>query len=70
MSNGQIEYKISFDDEFRLLPQRFKPVPRNVDHLRLHKQALKVKTSKIQHLQELKVVIPMIYHAFYDSLPH
>jgi hypothetical protein len=30
----------------------------------------KITHTKYQHLQELKAVIPRVYHPFYDALPH
>ena len=67
--NGEIHYKLHFDDDFQLLPQKlsnqsiFEPKP-------LHEARLPVSSTKWKHLQELKVVLEPKYHAFFDNIPH
>lgn len=67
--NGEIHYKLHFDDDFELLPQKVntqsisEPKP-------LHVGRLPVSYAKWKHLQELKVVLKPKYHAFYDNVPH
>lgn len=69
LPNGDIEYKVNFDKDYKLLPQRKKseqftsPV-----YPTLHRAALPIETRKWQHLQELKSVIPSEYHHYYDTL--
>ena len=53
----------------------FIPLPRRIkENTGVVKQKYRkkpaIKSSKYQHLQELKRIIPADYHQFYDSLPH
>lgn len=67
--DGEIQYKLHFDDDFKLLPQKInnhsilEPKP-------LHGSRLPVSYAKWKHLQELKVVLDPEFHAFYDNIPH
>ena len=65
-----IEYKTDFSDEFSPLPQRMHQRLNDWEIRQLHQQALCIKPTKYQHLQQLKAVIPHVYHAFYDDLRH
>ncbi|KAG8333225.1 hypothetical protein J6590_005982 [Homalodisca vitripennis] len=40
------------------------------DFPQLYSARLKIPRSKFNHLQELKMILPSDYHAFYDNLPH
>ena len=66
----KIEFKINYEDEFKVLPQRMKLQRGPCELTQLHREKLKIKKSKFEHLQQLKDVIPRIYHQFYDELPH
>jgi len=75
--DGTAFYKLDFGDAFKALPKRVtrRSNPGDMDNHdvgwpRLHKGPLPIKGSKFKHLQELKAVIPMDFHAFYDNLPH
>nr|XP_022907982.1 uncharacterized protein LOC111419415 [Onthophagus taurus] len=70
LPNGNIYYKLDFDDEWRELPQRQKPVSQMVEWPQMYKEKRKIKFQKWQHLQLLKSVIPTDCHSFYDSLKH
>lgn len=66
--DGTIMYKVEWGDEWLILPQRKRhsaAIPK-----KLHDSAPKIKGTKYTHLQELKVVIPQMYHEFYDNLLH
>lgn len=66
----KIEFKTDFDQEFQELPQRIK-MPRDQWEMeRLFHGKLPIKKSKFEHLQQLKHVMPEIYHDFYDRLSH
>lgn len=65
---GSISYKLSFDQDWEILPQRRRQV--ETGPKQLHGSSLKIKQSKFKHLQELKPFIPRDYHSFYDNLPH
>lgn len=69
-SEGTIQYKKHFKDEFTVLPRR----PRNISTLAnsvplLFPSRVPILESKYQHLQQLKTVIPGDCHQFYDDLP-
>ena len=66
----RIEYKIEHGSEFAALPQRIKQPREPWEISQLFSQPLKIKKTKYEHLQQLKRVIPCIYHQFYDDLPH
>ena len=65
-----IEYKISFDDNYQELPQRIKMPRENWEISRLFADRLPIKKTKFEHLQQLKPVMPELYHQFYDNLPY
>ena len=71
-----MHYKLRHPDEWEELP---KPrVHRGRDHreeqhnelLRLYNEKRPIAEKKFKSLQELKLVMPMDYHAFYDNLKH
>lgn len=72
---GIIFYKLDFDDNYTPLPQRIKRnnmsviIPKDI-FKKLHKERLKIKKTKFNHLQELKPVMPEDCWLFYNSLPH
>lgn len=67
MPDGNIFFKLSFEDEFEILPQR--PVQKPmVEPSPLYKHKLTISQTKWKHLQELKAVIPSDTHGFYDSI--
>lgn len=67
--DGTIWYKLSYDDDLKMLPQR--PKLSTISNLaKLYDRRLPIAERKWQHLQELKKVIPSDCHGFYDSLPH
>lgn len=71
LPNGEIKYKIDFDDEYRDLPRKIIPFDCEKHNPQsLHKNRLKIKKTKYEHLQQLKSVIPETYHKFYDNLPY
>lgn len=71
LPNGEIKYKINFDDEYRDLPRKIVPYDSSKHEPgKLHSNCLKIKKSKYLHLQKLKEVIPTKYHEFYDNLKY
>ncbi len=68
-SDGEIQYKLHFDDDFKLLPQKVN-INVSIEPKPLHERRLQVSYAKWKHLQELKVVLEPEYHAFYDNIPH
>lgn len=69
--DGNIKVKLSFvEGDYEIFPHRKKldtPV-RLAEFPRLFQNRLKIKRTKWQHLQELKVVLPSDCHPFYDFL--
>ncbi|CAH2095416.1 unnamed protein product [Euphydryas editha] len=68
--DGTIQYKKHFNDDLTLLPRR----PRNIITLAncvplLFSSRVPILESKYLHLQQLKNVIPVDCHQFYDNLP-
>ncbi|WAR13967.1 hypothetical protein MAR_004072 [Mya arenaria] len=70
-TNGEIQFKLLFHDEFSNLPRRARRSDVvNQDPTPLHCGPLVIKRSKFQHLMELKSVVPADYHPFFDNLSH
>jgi hypothetical protein len=73
-ADGEISYKLRHPHEWTIMHKR--PVPtRGVNRVvppaaPLYTSALKITKDKFKHLQELKTLLPLEYHAFYDALPH
>lgn len=71
--NGDICYKLRFNDNWRLLPQR---IDRQVIALewsnlkQLHQERIKITAKKFEDLQYLKSTLPKDHHHFYDNIPH
>ena len=64
-----IAYKTSFNEDYKDLPQRLR-VPRERWEMKaMFTSRLRIKKSKYDHLQQLKGVMPGVYHLFYDNLP-
>lgn len=70
LPNGKINYKLDFDEDWRELPQRQKPVSEMVVWPQMYQEQRKIKLQKWQHLQQLKSVIPIDCHSFYDNLKY
>lgn len=70
--NGEVLYKLRHPDEWSPMQSRsvltrahLQPLPPP-----LYSAPLKISKDKHNHLQELKALMPLEYHAFYDSLLH
>lgn len=64
---GCIYYSLDYSNDCKKLPCSFQmSTLRNCP--KLHFDSLPIEESKYRHLQELKSVIPLAYHAFYDNL--
>lgn len=70
--NQNIQYKLDFCDEYKDLPQRRKKitVPQDFIVKDLHKNRLPIKYQKWNHLQDLKSVMSIETHHYYDNIPH
>lgn len=68
LPNGQILYKIRYNDDYEDLPIK-NPLPnRNHTPKPLFNEKLKINKNKWQNLQELKKVLPTDTHLFYDNI--
>ena len=69
--DGKVMYRTSHSGSEEELPQPRKPNETSDGCIQpLYKHPLPLKRTKFQHLQQLKMVMPSDYHAFYDGLPH
>jgi hypothetical protein len=66
--SGDVRYKLQHNHAWTILPCRRRDL--HCLPKALYNSRLKIKTDKYSHLQDLKSVIPLQYHRFYDSLPH
>lgn len=66
-----IQYKLSFDDDYKDLPQRKLKI-KNLPLLypKMYKKQIPLTKSKWDDLQKLKPFLPTDTHTFYDLLPH
>lgn len=67
---GDIKVKLDFDSNWEALPQRANKIGVVREYKPLHKTKINITLQKFKHLQELKSVIPLDCHSFYDDLPH
>ncbi|KAK6177541.1 hypothetical protein SNE40_015624 [Patella caerulea] len=74
LPSGVIQFKLNFDDEYKDLPRRRNSATGPSFNMEIIPPAYNnpppIKKSKYDHLQQLKAVIPIDYHSFYDHLPH
>lgn len=73
-NNGEIFYKLSYKEEWKIFPQRSL---NKLNQLRtslvfdsLYKERLKIKNEKFKHLQELKLGLDEAFWSYYDNIPH
>jgi hypothetical protein len=71
--SGTISYKLRHGHEWIRLITRCPT--RAISHLPLqiapaHLYTSKISADKYAHTQDLKAMIPVEYHNFYDSIPH
>lgn len=67
---GIIYYKLDFLDDLQQLPRRPRKITTVMEYPNLYSSRLKIQSSKYEHLQQLKSVIPEDTHHFYDNIPH
>ena len=66
-----MSYKISYTDQCRPLPQRRRKNKADENTItKMYKASMRITSTKWQHLQQLKKVLPKDYHHFYDALLH
>lgn len=71
--NSEIYFKLTFSDDWKILPQRINTKISalefsNLQQLYLEKR--KITAKKYEDLQYLKSTLPKDHHQFYDNLPH
>ena len=68
--SGSVHYRVCHTDEWDELPCR-RPAAKNlIQPQQLYSELLKITATKFKHLQQLKPLMPVDYHLFYDNLPH
>lgn len=67
-ADGNIYYKLRFEDQYRLLPHQYKEQAHWATKP-LFKERLKVSADKWKDLQELAMVLPPDTHVWYKSIP-
>ena len=71
LPGGSMSYKINYTDQWRPLTQRQRKNKADDNTIfKMCKAPMRITSTKWQHLQELKKVLPKDYHHFYDALPH
>lgn len=68
LPNGNILFKLDYDDEYEELPNRPKTITNNYSPKKQFKHRIKITENKWKHLQSFKNIIPNEYHNFYDTL--
>lgn len=72
LPNATIQYKLKFSDEWTDIPERKNKTIKSMSFESfpaLYKERLKVKKSKFDYLQALKLPLERDYNAFYDTFP-
>ncbi len=71
LPDGSMSYKINYTDQWRPQPQRRRKNKADDNTItKMYKAPMRITSTKWQHLQQLKKVLPKDYHHFYDALPH
>lgn len=68
-SEGIINFKINFDDDWSEMPGRPKRI-NLINYSPLRTAPIPIASTKFNHLQQLKDVLPRDCHSFYDNLVH
>ena len=68
--SGEISYKLSHNESWKVLPQRITVPNEPFNWLPLFTEQLPISRRKFNDLQAMKNVIPREVHHFYDTLPH
>lgn len=68
LPEGIIKYKLSYNDEWKILPSRSNVKQYVV--MKLYKNLQSIKKEKFEHLQQLKLVLDQQFWEYYDNLPH
>ena len=71
LPDGSVSFKINYTDLWRPLPQRRRKNKTDDNTItKMCKAPMRITSTKWQHLQQLKKVLPKDYHHFNDALPH
>lgn len=69
--NGTMDYKLQHSDDWTpFLRRDLRNTDDNATVTPLHTTSLTIKEAKYKHLQQLKEVMPIDFHSFYDVLIH
>lgn len=70
LPNGEVYFTLDYSEEWTVMPRRRENQKMEVYKEQLYKNQLPISDDKYKHLQELKSVMELDHHAFYDALPH
>ena len=66
LPDGSVSYKINYTGQWQPLPQRQRKNKADGTITRMYKAPMRIMSTKWQHLQKLKKVLPKDYHHFYE----
>lgn len=69
-NNGEVRYKVSFDDEWDVLPQRVQVPATPLQWVRMFEGPLPLTLRKYNDLKSMQHVMPQECRFYYDNLPH
>lgn len=69
LPNGQVFYTLDYTDNWQIISYK-REVQILSSYPALYKRQLPISDDKFKHLQELKGVIEVDHHPFYNGLPH
>ncbi|CAG9817749.1 unnamed protein product [Phaedon cochleariae] len=70
LPNKEVYFTLDHSEEWTVMPRRRENQKMEIYKEQLYKTQLPISDDKYKHLQELKSVMEMDHHAFYDVLPH
>lgn len=70
LPNGEVYFTLDYSEEWTVMPRRRENKNMEVYKEQLYTGQLPISDDKFKHLQELKSVMEIDHHAFYDALPH
>lgn len=68
--SGEVWFTLDYSEEWQILPHKRDCQDMSVYKAPLFKKQPAISYEKYQHLQEMKTVIEVDHHSFYDLLPH
>nr|CAH7736180.1 unnamed protein product [Callosobruchus chinensis] len=69
-ADGKIRFKLNFEDDLAVMPQRSKEIDLNYSPKRLYQNRRKISNVKYVHLQDMKTTLTKETQHYYDNLPY